>query len=103
MVMSIEFTLNFMEWSLLILGAGGRGKVVKETAEAMYYFDKIDFLDDHSSNAIGRCDDYIKYKDDYKHAFVGFGNNELRIKWLIELSEFGYEVPTLTHSSNSLC
>ncbi len=86
-----------MNNNLLILGAGGHGKVVKETAEAMNCFDKIDFLDDHSSNAIGRCDDYTKYKDDYKYAFIAFGNNELRMKCLNELSDFGYEVPKLIH------
>lgn len=86
-----------MNNNLLILGAGGHGKVVKETAEAMNCFDKIDFLDDHSKNAIGRCDDYPKYKSHYKYAFVALGNNELRMKWLSELSGFGYEIPTLIH------
>lgn len=86
-----------MNNNLLILGAGCHGKVVKETAEAMNCFDKIEFLDDHFSNAIGRCGDYLKCKDEYKCAFVSFGDNELRMKWLNELSEFGYEVPKLIH------
>jgi len=43
-----------MKKNLLILGARGHGHVVKETAEAMACFDKIEFLDDHSEKAIGR-------------------------------------------------
>ena len=44
--------------NLLILGAGGHGRVVKETAVAMGNFDRVDFLDDHSELAIGKCEDY---------------------------------------------
>jgi hypothetical protein len=39
--------------SLLIIGAGSHGRVVAETAEVCGY-DKIDFLDDNSRNAIGK-------------------------------------------------
>jgi len=45
--------------NLLILGAGGHGRVVKETAEAMGLFNSIDFLDDNpeSKVALGLCSD----------------------------------------------
>ncbi|MBS4025551.1 MAG: hypothetical protein KGZ96_07730 [Clostridia bacterium] len=83
--------------NLLILGAGGHGRVVKETAEAMGCFDKIDFLDDNSEIAIGLCKEFKKYINDYKYAFPAFGNNELRMKWLQDLTNAGFELPVLIH------
>ena len=50
--------------NLLILGAGGHGRVVKETALVTGSFSKVDFLDDHSDSAIGKCEDYIRYRRD---------------------------------------
>lgn len=62
--------------SILILGAGGHGRVVAETAEACGY-EKISFLDDHSETAIG--------------------NNRLRGELQKCLEKAGYKVPTLIH------
>lgn len=85
--------------NLLILGAGGHGRVVKETAEAMGCFSKIDFLDDNIENnaAIGICDEYIKYIDNYTYGFSAFGNNELRMEWINKLTKAGYKIPTLIY------
>lgn len=86
-----------MKKNLLIFGAGGHGRVVKETAESMECFDKIDFLDDNSALAIGKCDDFQRYRDEYSYAFVAFGNNELRYEWIVKLTEVGFNLPTLIH------
>lgn len=51
--------------SLLIIGAGEYGHLVKELAEDCGY-GKIAFLDDNSSEAIGTVADATKWKDDYK-------------------------------------
>lgn len=83
--------------NLLILGAGGHGRVVKETAEAMNIFDKIDFLDDNSDVAIGLCSDFEKYINEYSYAFAAIGNNELRMKWINILAEAGFNIPGLIH------
>lgn len=88
-----------MNNDLLILGAGGHGQVVKETAYAMHTFNKIDFLDDNSDKSIGKLSDYIKYINDYKYAFVAIGNNEIRMKYLKSLIEVGYTIPILIHPS----
>lgn len=80
---------------LLILGAGGHGKVVKETAMAMGCFEKVDFLDDNSPEAIGKCKDYKRY--DYEYVFVAIGNNNLRKKWLDEITKDGYKIPSIIH------
>ena len=63
--------------SILILGAGGHGRVVAETAEACGY-EKISFLDDHSETAIGKIGELQQFVKDYEFAFVGIGNNRLR-------------------------
>lgn len=86
-----------MNRNLLILGAGGHGRVVKETAEATGFFDKIDFLDDDSEAAIGECKDFQSYVEEYANAFVAVGNNQLRYEWLIKLTEAGFNIPTLIH------
>jgi len=88
-----------MENNLMILGAGGHGRVVKETAEAMGVFGKIDFLDDNleSKVALGLCSDFEKYAGEYPYAFPAFGNNELRMKWTERLQEKCFKIPVLIH------
>lgn len=91
---------NAMNRNLLILGAGGHGHVVKETAEALNIFDDIDFLDDQSPEAIGRCVDLIENTDSYTFAIPAFGNNELRNKWQTELLKVGFTIPVLIHPAS---
>ena len=88
-----------MNKSLLILGAGGHGCVVKETAEAMGVFDKIDFLDDNPEckEAIGQCSDNERFAGAYSYAFPAFGDNELRMKWIEKLEENCFTIPVLIH------
>jgi UDP-N-acetylbacillosamine N-acetyltransferase len=83
---------------LLILGAGGHGKVVAEIAENIGY-DEIAFLDDNCSEAIGKMDDLEKFKGQYANAFVGIGNNKLREELISRLLDCGYEIPILIHPS----
>lgn len=88
-----------MNKNLLILGAGGHGRVVKEVAEGMGVFEKIDFLDDNPDceDAIGLCIDNEKFTGVYSYAFPAFGNNELRMKWIKRLEENGFTIPVLIH------
>jgi UDP-N-acetylbacillosamine N-acetyltransferase len=83
---------------LLIIGAGGHGKVVAEIAKDLQY-ENIAFLDDNSPEAIGRVDDLEKFKGQYKNAFVGIGNNELRRELICKLQDCGYTIPVLIHPS----
>jgi UDP-N-acetylbacillosamine N-acetyltransferase len=73
--------------NLLILGAGGHGRVVREVAEAMGVFDKIDFLDDNSEIEIGTLEDNEKLFGEYKYAFPAFGDSNLRMKWMEKLKK----------------
>lgn len=82
--------------NLLIIGAGGHGKVVKEAAEALKIYNRIDFLDDNSELAIGRVEEYEKFRNDYQYAFVAIGNAEIRNELVHKLSEH-YTIPTIIH------
>jgi len=86
---------------LLILGAGGHGRVVKEVAEATGKYVRIAFLDDHSDIhsdiAVGKLSDYEKYIGSFSHAFVAIGNPTVRNQWQDRLVTAGFEIPVLVH------
>lgn len=86
--------------SLLILGAGGFGQMVKETALVLGY-EKVVFLDDAAKDedVIGMCCDYVLKHEDYPEAVAAFGNNKTRLFWTDKLLEEGYEVPSIVHPS----
>lgn len=90
--------------SLLILGAGGHGKVVAEAAEQEGRWSKISFLDDredidsiYNFDIVGKLEDYPSFFNEYKYAFVAIGNNERRIELIDKLRSFGYKVPVIVH------
>ena len=84
--------------SLLILGAGGFGQMVKETAHLIGY-SKVVFLDDAAKgeDVIGRCCDYVLCHEEYPVAVAAFGNSKTRLYWTDKLIEAGYEVPAIVH------
>ena len=86
-----------MSKSLLILGAGGHGFVIKEVAEACGY-DKIDFLDDNNPSAIGRISEFDKIVRCYDEYIIGIGNNKIR-KMLSEKVGQNGCIATLIHPS----
>ncbi len=81
---------------LLIVGAGGHGKVVAETAEALGY-EEIAFLDDDSPEAVGKIEEMQSFAARYSHAAVGIGNNRLRGELISRLRECGFRIPVLIH------
>lgn len=83
--------------NLLILGAGGHGRVVRETAEMMGCFDKIAFLDDQNPEAIGRLADYEALRGRFTATFVAIGDNRTRSLWIDRLRLAGFIMPTLVH------
>lgn len=90
---------------LLILGAGGHGKVVREIALSLLdvngksLYEGVDFLDDNSVDAIGRIADLEKYQNKYSDVFGGIGNNKVRKQLLDQAKELGYSIPVLIHST----
>ena len=83
--------------NLLILGAGGHGHVVAETARAMTdaegkpIYDKIRFLDDLKPEAIGKLSEMPLFK------FPAVGSYEQRLEMYTKAKRFGFTVPVLIH------
>jgi len=94
---------------LLILGAGGHGKVVADIASMIKKWDSISFLDDREDlkevigfPVIGKLKDYILYKNEFKYAFVAIGNNALRLDWLERLDREGFIIPVIIHPQSTI-
>lgn len=85
-----------MERSLLIIGAGGHGQTVAETARLCGY-GKIAFLDDAHPNALGTLQELERLAPAYDGAIVGIGNNEMRRKLTDRLERVGVQPVTLIH------
>lgn len=87
---------------LLILGAGGHGRVIAEIAKEIGNYSLISFLDDSFSinrrkNFIGSFADVEKFAGAYEDAFVALGNSDLRKQWMVKLYSLGYNLPVLVH------
>lgn len=94
---------------LLILGAGGHGNVVAETASMMGTWDTISFLDDRHElkeangiSVIGELADFVSHKDKFQSAFVAIGNNEVRLEWIQKLEREGFIIPIIIHPFSSV-
>ena len=85
--------------NLLILGAGQHGHIVKETAELMNCYKKIDFLDDNSEESIGKIEEYNSIGKKYDQIFVALGNNEMRINLLDKIKNKNFKIATIIHPS----
>ena len=81
---------------VVIIGAGGHGRVVADIAKACGYEDII-FLDDAEKQiSSGKVSDYKKYKDSYGF-IVAIGNNVIREKIQTQLSQDKCEIVTFIH------
>lgn len=86
--------------NLLILGAGGMGHMIQETALQIGY-ESVAFLDDakKGKDIIGKCCDYENFLQSYDTAVAAFGDNNMRLCWTERLMEAGYQVPAIVHPS----
>ena len=94
-----------MNNNLLILGAGMFGSVIKEIAEEMGVFEKIDFLDDsfcsgefegnYHEQSIGKLEDYERFFPEYTYAIVSIGDPKVRIEWTKKLYYASYKIPII--------
>ena len=90
---------------LIIVGAGGHGKVVYDVAESMGVFSEIYFLDDdrlllgdfYKSKVIGSSREVNRYLNDYGF-IVAIGDNAIREKILLELKSIDATIEVLVHS-----
>ena len=90
---------------LLLIGAGGHGKVVADVAEQSERWDEILFLDEefpkrkHNGvwSIVATPSRAKGMFGEYRDAFVSIGDAEARMRWIAKLMDWGYEIPTLIH------
>ncbi len=87
---------------LLLVGAGGFGRVVLEHASALY---NCAFLDDGDASivngvpVIGETSDIASFYPEYKLLLVTIGNNMLRERLYKEAAAIGFTFPNIIHPS----
>ncbi len=89
---------------LIIIGAGGHGRVVADMAEKSGKYQKICFLDDAEMTKSGGHDVIGAVRTYHEHLkdacfVVAIGNAELRQKIQLELEEKGAQIETIIHPS----
>lgn len=92
-----------MKNRLVIIGAGGHGKVCAEIAKLNGYR-TILFLDDDPTKAdvlSGATDDFTRYLGD-SDFFVALGNNALRKRFLEQIERAGGSTATLLHPASTV-
>lgn len=92
-----------MNKRLIIIGAGGHGKVIADIALKNNQYNEICFLDDikvsekcMGFNVIGKVNDVYDYINDYD-IFVAIGDSNIREKLIRDLKQQGAAIPTLIH------
>lgn len=78
--------------NLLIFGAGGYGQAVKELAEEVGEFNRIEFLDDNNPLAIGKISECKEFVKDFPYAIIAIGNPETREKLFKKIEEIGFKL-----------
>lgn len=87
---------------LLLVGAGGFGRVVLEHASQQY---ACAFLDDGDAivvdgvPVIGKTSDMASFYPEYKLLLVTIGNNKLRERLYKEAAAIGFTFPSIIHQS----
>lgn len=95
---------------LLIIGAGGHGKVVASIAHRLGRWGRIAFLDDKFGEltqvedwpVLGTVQDAGRFLGEFSDAFAAFGDNALRLGVLRNLLELGFRAPVLIHPDASV-
>lgn len=90
---------------LLVVGAGGHGKVVAETALATGRWDRVAFLDDRAPALAevlglavrGRLDDAPSLLGEFSDAVVAIGHCRTRLRVLNALRDMGFALPVVVH------
>ena len=95
-----------MNERLIIIGAGGQGKVAADIALKLEQYKEILFLDDDASitecdglPVIGTIKDFLLYKQN-SDFFVGVGNSKIRKLITEQLENAGVAIATLIHPSS---
>lgn len=92
---------------LFIIGAGGHGKVVADTAALLGQWSEIAFLDDrypdikqvNTWSVIGKLAQAKQFLGVFSHAVVAIGDNQKRLQLSQELQALGFTLPSIIHPS----
>ncbi len=88
---------------LVIVGAGGFGKTVKDIAKQSGRYEQIVFLDDKfkedDGEIVGKVNDFKEQINDDTEFLVAFGDNECRYNTIIAIAEAGGKIGKLVHPS----
>lgn len=91
--------------SLVVIGAGGHGRVVADVAQKMNCYDEIFFLDDGEMKECiglpikGQVSAIKEYLSEGVEFFVAIGNSQTRQKIMEEVEKLGGKIATLIHPS----
>ena len=89
---------------LIIIGAGGHGRVIADIAQKLGVYEAISFLDDGAAKEtmglpiVGKTSEVEKYVN-IADIFVAIGNSKVRGDFIERLLAMGANVPTLIHPS----
>ncbi len=95
---------------LLVVGAGGHGNVVADTASEQGDWQQIAFLDDRYPEltqqdrwpVLGRLQDAENWKEQFSELVVAIGDNALRAKLIGLYHRLGFKLPVVIHPSASV-
>lgn len=90
---------------LMIVGAGGHGRVIADLALSLGRYEQVCFLDDRFGSfdpdfpgvpLVGSVSDAARLSDEYEF-IIAIGNNEIRARVTRQLTEQGAKPATLVH------
>ena len=93
--------------ALLIMGAGGHGRVLADVALCTERWSRIAFVDDRGSmlgrplglEMVGVCADLARLASTFDAVGLGIGNAAARLRLLKEAEALGYSLPPIVHPS----
>lgn len=99
-----------MSRGLLIIGAGGHGKVVADTARQQGEWDRFAFLDDDTTRSgsivgvpvLGDLRTAAGLRREFPDVVVAIGSADLRLRLIGELAEQGFNLPVVQHPSATI-
>jgi sugar O-acyltransferase (sialic acid O-acetyltransferase NeuD family) len=90
---------------LLIVGAGGHGRSIAETAVLIGDYEVVGFLDDSSAigesffgiPVIGPIDSILEHRSIFDQVILAIGNNKVREMRMLEMLAMGLHFATIVH------
>ena len=85
--------------NLIIIGAGGHGRVIFDIALSLNKYKTVSFLDDQkvgAKNVLGKVSDFSKFLSSHEFV-VGIGDEKAREKITLTLKDSGAKIVSLVH------